>query len=318
MFKIDSAGATIDNQFTEGNPQTGIPATVVSAQWLNAVMFELVNILIARGITLDKTKNNQVSEFLQRGIDTWYSTLIYKQNSVCLVNGKIYISQIDSNINHNPATDDGTNWKSSLNFGDLSITNTTDAASIITGALKVAGGLGVAKNIYSGTGFYGDLNGNVNTDLIKPKTSSGNIIVKNSNNMALASFANDALVKLLGDCRLVQENGGSCPAGGTLDFYIGRYMLGLIVLISSWGGAVQNDMKIYAISGHSCGSQIVLLATLQSGNINSLSYQGYTDPYLGRRYAQKFRCTCSATTGASVYYKALLPGDGDDVLQPIN
>jgi hypothetical protein len=253
MFKIDSTGSTVDNQFTEGNPQSGIPATVISAEWLNAVQNEIVNILIARGITLNKTKSSQVSEFLQRGIDTWYSTFIYARNSICQIDGKIYISQLDGNINHNPASDDGTNWKARI--------------------------------------------------------TTGEVYVKNSANVIVSKLSDTS--SFLSDARLV----GSFPAGGTLDFYIGRYMIGLIILISDWGGATGVDSKIYAVSGHSFCSYIQNIATVSSSNLNSLSYLGYTDPYLGLRYVQKFRA--SSSQSSSVYYKSFLAGSGDEIVQPI-
>jgi hypothetical protein len=55
MQKIDSDGATVDNLFTEGNPSLSVPATVVSAYWLNAVQKELVNLVEGLGITLNPT-----------------------------------------------------------------------------------------------------------------------------------------------------------------------------------------------------------------------------------------------------------------------
>lgn len=64
MFKIDSEGATAQNTFTEGNPSQGIPATVVSDDWLNAVQGELVEVVEQAGITLDKQDNTQVLEAL--------------------------------------------------------------------------------------------------------------------------------------------------------------------------------------------------------------------------------------------------------------
>lgn len=71
MFRIDSTGtkasleapaapgATV-GYFTEGDPGTGVPATVVSAEWLNTVQEELVAILTAAGVTPDKTDRDQV------------------------------------------------------------------------------------------------------------------------------------------------------------------------------------------------------------------------------------------------------------------
>lgn len=52
MFKIDSNGATVDNKFTEGDAPTSVPATVVSAAWLNSVQGELVNFVVQMGLAL--------------------------------------------------------------------------------------------------------------------------------------------------------------------------------------------------------------------------------------------------------------------------
>lgn len=71
MFKIDSDGATAGNLFTEGNPALSEPATVVSADWLNAVQTELVTVVEENGITLDKNTSTQLNsallEFFLRG-----------------------------------------------------------------------------------------------------------------------------------------------------------------------------------------------------------------------------------------------------------
>lgn len=64
MFKIDSTGHA-NNQFTEGNVGLGVPATVVSADWLNAVQGELIGLLTAAGIAPDKANNGQVLAALQ-------------------------------------------------------------------------------------------------------------------------------------------------------------------------------------------------------------------------------------------------------------
>lgn len=64
MFKIDSPGATILNEWTEGNPSLGIPATVVSADYMNlALQEELVNVVeTLAGITLVKLTSTQLGE----------------------------------------------------------------------------------------------------------------------------------------------------------------------------------------------------------------------------------------------------------------
>jgi hypothetical protein len=60
MHRIDSDGH-INNQFNEGDPSTGMPATEISADWLNAVQEELVNALEGAGVPLNKADNAQLA-----------------------------------------------------------------------------------------------------------------------------------------------------------------------------------------------------------------------------------------------------------------
>lgn len=46
--------------FTNGNPTTGSPATILDADWANNIQEELMSILTAAGISQSKTANNQV------------------------------------------------------------------------------------------------------------------------------------------------------------------------------------------------------------------------------------------------------------------
>lgn len=59
MHKIDGAGHNA-NQFTQGDAALGVPATTVTSDWLNALQGELVNIVEAAGIALNKPDNTQV------------------------------------------------------------------------------------------------------------------------------------------------------------------------------------------------------------------------------------------------------------------
>lgn len=72
MHRIDSEGAAVAlptpeavgspvGYFTEGNPGTGTPATVVSADWANAVQEELANAIEDSGVTLSKLDRTQLS-----------------------------------------------------------------------------------------------------------------------------------------------------------------------------------------------------------------------------------------------------------------
>lgn len=61
MHRIDGEGATVDNRFTEGNPSTGVLATKVTADFMNAVQEEIVGVLNAAGMTPIKTNNGQLA-----------------------------------------------------------------------------------------------------------------------------------------------------------------------------------------------------------------------------------------------------------------
>lgn len=60
MHRIDGPGHD-NNMFTEGVPP-GVPATVVTEDWLNAVQEEIVNVILDAGITLDKPTNTQLRD----------------------------------------------------------------------------------------------------------------------------------------------------------------------------------------------------------------------------------------------------------------
>lgn len=65
MFPINGPGATADNKFTEGDPIAGVPATVVTANFMNDVQAELLNILAAAGVTPAQATPTQVLAALQ-------------------------------------------------------------------------------------------------------------------------------------------------------------------------------------------------------------------------------------------------------------
>ncbi|VVO19823.1 hypothetical protein PS712_04140 [Pseudomonas fluorescens] len=60
MHRIDGAGATVDNKFTEGDPVGGVQATVVTAPWLNDMQEELMSVLNAAGIAPVKGTQDQL------------------------------------------------------------------------------------------------------------------------------------------------------------------------------------------------------------------------------------------------------------------
>lgn len=59
MHAIDGPG-NVAGQFSPGNPQIGQAATVVSADWLNAVQGELASTIEGAGLALSKPDNAQL------------------------------------------------------------------------------------------------------------------------------------------------------------------------------------------------------------------------------------------------------------------
>jgi hypothetical protein len=76
MYQIDNSTAALSQPaatgagtpgfFTDGNPATSTPATIVPAEWLNAVMMELSNVVTGAGLTLSKPTYNQVLAAIKR------------------------------------------------------------------------------------------------------------------------------------------------------------------------------------------------------------------------------------------------------------
>lgn len=75
MFQIDVASAAASlpapapagtpGFFTEGNPATGVAPTVVSGDFLNMVMMELLNVVLGAGLAPSKTDHGQLLEALR-------------------------------------------------------------------------------------------------------------------------------------------------------------------------------------------------------------------------------------------------------------
>lgn len=74
MHKIDAPHATIDNEFTDGNPSTGIEATELIAKFFNTVQRELVAVVEAAGLTLSDEDDGQVIEAIS-ALLSYHATL---------------------------------------------------------------------------------------------------------------------------------------------------------------------------------------------------------------------------------------------------
>lgn len=60
MHRIDGPAAAPGGFFTEGDPNVGTPATVMTDDWANAVQEEVVAVIAAAGIGLSKPSNSQL------------------------------------------------------------------------------------------------------------------------------------------------------------------------------------------------------------------------------------------------------------------
>ena len=60
MHRIDHATAAPGELFTEGNPATATPATIVTHDWLNDVQENICGVVEAAGTTLAKGDYSQL------------------------------------------------------------------------------------------------------------------------------------------------------------------------------------------------------------------------------------------------------------------
>lgn len=64
-----SAVSGTPGYFSDGNPATQKPATTLSQDWANAVQEEIAGVIEGAGLDLDKTKNNQLNQAIDKKID---------------------------------------------------------------------------------------------------------------------------------------------------------------------------------------------------------------------------------------------------------
>ncbi|RQM76233.1 integrase [Aeromonas jandaei] len=90
MHRIDTSTAQKDkfgagkNGFTSGNAQTGVPATEVSPDILDAMQEEICSVIESEGLTLDKSKRDQLLAAINKKISNVPSATIEKKGVVRL------------------------------------------------------------------------------------------------------------------------------------------------------------------------------------------------------------------------------------------
>lgn len=65
MHRIDVPSATPDHLFTEGSPTGGVPATVVSDDWLNDVQENICNVIEQAGLPLTKGRKQDLTDAIR-------------------------------------------------------------------------------------------------------------------------------------------------------------------------------------------------------------------------------------------------------------
>lgn len=98
MHRIDSAGATADNKFTEGDAATGVAATVVTDDWLNATQEEIAHVIEQTGGTLNKLNNTQ----LWAALSGWFAKGVQATETV------LGIAKVATQAQTDAGTDDAT------------------------------------------------------------------------------------------------------------------------------------------------------------------------------------------------------------------
>lgn len=90
MQRINPDAATVEEQqFTEGSPEQGVPATVVTAQWLNGVQEELVKIIEDAGLELDSEDATQLAAAIFQSPHIWPKAQRYAQTELGIDTGAV-------------------------------------------------------------------------------------------------------------------------------------------------------------------------------------------------------------------------------------
>ncbi|WP_420883279.1 gp53-like domain-containing protein [Yersinia ruckeri] len=63
---IPNTRADSNGEFTDGNVAGGTPPTILPAEWFNTIQRELINVLVAGGVTPDTTKFNQLTTAISK------------------------------------------------------------------------------------------------------------------------------------------------------------------------------------------------------------------------------------------------------------
>lgn len=114
----DAAGTA--GYFKKGNPGTGVPATVVTADWANAQQEELAYVIEMAGLTLSKTNNTQLRQAIQNMIAAANSAIVISSATfeASVANGEA-VRWDAGNSRFDEAIADGTSNNQAVGFADV-------------------------------------------------------------------------------------------------------------------------------------------------------------------------------------------------------
>ena len=163
MYQIDNStvsatlpapsSAGTPGYFTDGNPATGLAPTVVPAEFLNAVMMELINVILAAGLVPSKTNLTQLTAAIRQLAQSYQVGLIGPSASMAAIVGGVATPSLtfsDEQVIVGTALN-GTRWPV-LSFNQTLNLATSGAGGMDTGSAPVSGFVAVYAGLNTTTG----------------------------------------------------------------------------------------------------------------------------------------------------------------------
>jgi hypothetical protein len=165
MHRIDGPGATVDNKFTDGDPVGGVPATLVTDDWLNDIQENLMAVLAAAGVAPVKGNSGQLlasltgrilntQVFSASGTSTYTPTVGTKKIRVRVIGGGGGGGGCAATTASNAAAGAG---GSGGGYAESIITSGFSGVSIVVGAGGTAGVAGANNGGNGGGSSFGTL-----------------------------------------------------------------------------------------------------------------------------------------------------------------
>ncbi|WP_052131841.1 hypothetical protein [Caballeronia zhejiangensis] len=151
MFRIDdpTAATTLptpeaagtEGYFTEGNPTSGTPATIVRGSWMNMIQEELRAVVVAGGLTPSKTTYTQVRDAIKAIAIGQFAQTLLTQGYVDFPNGL------------------------QIRWGSFTGSASADTPVTFAKAFSTAFRIGLVSGLCSGTGAWGGYNSATQTGM---------------------------------------------------------------------------------------------------------------------------------------------------------